>query len=107
MRILLLTARDPLQAGDGAVAVRLAATLAASGEQVTVALMEEAVSLARSEHETAGELAAAVAAGVEVLAEEEALARRAVHTLADGVKATGFGEITELVMDWADRRAWI
>lgn len=107
MKILLVTARDPLGAGDGAVTVRQAAMLAGEGHEVIVALLEDAVVLARSGHAATGDLTAALAAGVQVLAEEEALARRAVHRLADGVKTAGFGEIADLVMDWAERRAWI
>lgn len=107
MRVLLLTARDPLEAGDGALPARLAARLAEEGHEVVLVLLEDAVALCRPAHRDAAGIAAALGAGVRVLAEEEALARRAVHLLVDGVKPAELGEVVDLLMGWSDRRAWI
>ena len=107
MHLVLLTARDPLRAGDGAHPARTAADFAADGNDITLVLLEDAVTLTRPAHRDAGELAAAVAAGATVLAEEEALSRRAVTDLADGVKPTGLDEIVDLLMERSDRQAWV
>jgi predicted peroxiredoxin len=102
--VLLLTARDPLTTGDGAHAVRAAAELTALGQEVTLVLLEDAVTLARAGHRDRGELAAAIEAGVEVLVEEEARSRRAVEATV-GVKPTTFGEVVDRLVD--ARAAWL
>lgn len=107
MVVVLLLARDPLQAGDGSAPLDVATSVRAEGHDVVLVLLEEAVAVARPGHRHAPELAAAVAAGVGVVAEEEALARRAVHVLADGVKAGGFAEVVDLLMVRSDRQAWL
>lgn len=107
MNVLLLTARDPLQAADVAHPARLARQLASDGEDVVLVLLEDAVSLARSGHAWSDALTVAVEAGVEVLAEEEAIARRAVHRLVDGVKPVPFGEVVDRLFGWADRQVWL
>jgi hypothetical protein len=102
--VVLLTARDPLTAGDGAHAVRTAAELAASDHTVTLVLLEDAVTIARDGHRDVGELVAALDAGVEVLVEEEAIARRAVEPTA-GVKPTTFAEVVDRLVH--ARAAWL
>jgi hypothetical protein len=102
--VVLLTARDPLTAGDGAHAVRTAAELAVGDHAVTLVLLEDAVTVARDGHRDAGELAAALEAGVEVLVEEEAIARRAVAPTA-GVKPTTFGEVVDRLVH--AKAAWL
>jgi hypothetical protein len=106
VRFVLLTARDPLQAADVAHPARLARQLAGRGDEVTLVLLEDAVSLARSGHTWADALSAALGAGASVLAEEEALARRAVHRLVDGVKPVAFGAVVDELFA-ADRQAWL
>ncbi len=107
MKVLLLTARDPLHAADVAHPARLARQLAAAGEEVVLVLVEDAVTLARLGHAWSDALTAAVESGVRVFAEEEALSRLAVHRLVDGVKPTGLGEVVDLLFDWSDRQAWL
>lgn len=107
MNVVLLTARDPLQTADTAHPLRLARQLAGQGEDVTVVLLEDTVSVARTGHAWADTVTAALEAGVRVVAEEEALARRAVHRLADGVKPIALDEVVDLLFDWADRQAWL
>lgn len=107
MNVLLLTARDPLQAADVAHPARLARQLAAAGHDVSLVLLEDAVTLARVGHAWGDALAAAQEAGVRVLAEQEALARRAVHRLAPGVKTAGLGDVVDALFDWAERTAWM
>lgn len=104
MTTLLLTARDPLAAGDGAHPVRVAAELARAGEAVTLVLFEDAVTLTRVGHRDLEVLVDALDAGVEILVEEEALTRRAVATL-DGIKATTFPEVVDRL--GADRSVWL
>ncbi|MFN2555721.1 MAG: DsrE family protein [Nitriliruptorales bacterium] len=107
MRILLLTARDPLQAADVAHPARLARQLAATGEEIVLVLLEDAVTLARAGHAWSDAITAAQEAGVRVVAEEEALARRAVHRLLEGVKPVALGEVVATMFDWSQRQAWL
>lgn len=106
MKILLLTARDTLQAADVAHPVRLARQLTGDNEVVLV-LLEDAVTVARAGHAWSDTLAAAQEAGVRVYGEEEALARRAVHRLVEGVKPCDMGQVVEHLVDWADRQIWL
>jgi hypothetical protein len=103
--VVVLTARDPLTAGDGGHAIRAAAELAAAGHPAALVLLEDAVTVARDGHRDAGDLAAALEAGVEVLVEDEARARRAVEPTA-GVKPTTFGEIVDRLVT-AGRAVWL
>ncbi|MDP8929487.1 MAG: DsrE family protein [Actinomycetota bacterium] len=107
MRILLLTARDPLQAADVAHPARLARQLGAAGEEVVLVLLEDAVTLARAGHAWSDAISAAQEAGVRVVAEEEALARRAVNRLVAGVKPVAFGDVVNTMFDWSGRQAWL
>ncbi len=107
MKVLLLTARDPLRAADGDAPTTLAAQLAAEDHEVVLVLLEDAVVLARAGHRFADQLAEAASAGVRVLAEEEALARRAVVRPGGEVKPVGMPEVVDLLMEWSDRQAWL
>jgi hypothetical protein len=104
MTTLLITARDPLTAGDGAYPARTARDLARSGEPVTLVLLEDAVTLARLGHRDVEHLVGALDAGVEVLVEDDARRRRAVDPI-DGVKPTTFVEVVDRLI--ADRSAWL
>jgi len=107
VKVALLTARDPLQVADGTAPAQVAVDLADEGHEVTLVLLEDAVTPAREGHRLAGALAHAVRAGVRVVAEEEALARRAVNRLGEGIKPTTFGEVVDLLMQRTDRQAWL
>jgi predicted peroxiredoxin len=107
VNVLLLTARDPLQAADVAHPVRLARQLAAAGHDVTLVLLEDAVTLVRAGHAWSDAVVAARQAGVRVAAEEEALARRAIDRLVDGVKPITLGEVVDALFGWSDRQAWL
>jgi predicted peroxiredoxin len=104
MSTLLLTARDPLTSGDGAYPVRTATALAADGVEVTLVLLEDAVTLARPGHRDAADLAAALDAGVEVLVEDEAGSRRALAPV-ERVKPTTIGEVVDRLV--TSRVAWL
>lgn len=106
-RIVLMTARDPLAAGDGCYPARAARELADDDHEVVLVLLEDAVLLARDGHRNGAELDDTVAAGVRVLAEEDALARRAVSRPANGVKPTTFADVVDLLFSWSDRHAWL
>lgn len=106
-KIVVLTARDPVGAGDGAHALRAATDLAGEGHEVVLALLEGAVTLGRRGHRDGVDLTSALSKGVRVVAEDEALARRGI-TLGDGgVEPASMGEILELLMTWSDRQAWL
>lgn len=107
MNVAILTARDPLQAADVAHPARLARQLAVRGDDVVLVLLEDATSIARAGHAWSDAVVAALEAGVTVLAEEEALARRAIERLLDGVKPVALGEIVDTLFDWSDRQAWL
>jgi hypothetical protein len=104
MTTLLLTARDPLAAGDGPHPVRAAADIARTGEPATLVLFEDAVTLTRIGHRDLEVLVDALDAGVEILVEEDALSRRAVAAL-DGIKTTSFAEVVDRLS--ADRSVWL
>lgn len=106
-RIVLLTARDPLRAADTTYPARIAGELAAAGHDVTLVLLEDAVALARRDHGGAADLEAAIGTGVRVLAEAEALSRRAVASVGEGVKPTDLAEVVDLLMTRTDRQAWL
>lgn len=106
-RVAVLTARDTLQAADVAHPVRLARQLAAAGNEVMLVLLEDAVTVTRDGHAWADAVVAAQQAGVQVVAEEEALARRAVHRLVAGVKPIDLGEVVDALFEWADREVWL
>lgn len=105
-RILLLTARDPLGDGDGFAAARTATHLGADHE-VTFVLLEDAVTAARADHGLGAELVAATAAGVRVLVESEALSRRAISALGNGIEPIGYAQIADLLLAGSDRQAWL
>lgn len=104
MTTLVLTARDPLGAGDGSYPLRTAAGMARAGEPVTLVLFEDAVTLTRPGHRDIEDLVDALDAGVEVLVEQDAVARRAVAPL-DGIKDTTFDEVVDRLV--ADRSVWL
>lgn len=106
-RVVLLTARDPLRAADTTYPARVARDLAVAGDDVTLVLLEDAVVLARRSHSGAADLEAAIGEGVRVLAEEEALSRRAVAHVGEGVKPTDLAEVVDLLMTRTDRQAWL
>jgi len=105
VNVLLITARDPRE--DAGRPARVASAAAVEGHEVALVLLESAVTLARADHRDADALATAVAAGVRVLAEDEALARHAVVRIADAVKPTDLGEVVDLLFGWSERRAWL
>lgn len=107
MDTVILTARDPLRAGDGPHAARAARDLASAGHEVVLVLLEDAVVLARAGHRDAVALEEAIHAGVQVLAEEDALARRAVAEVGEGVETTGMPEVVDLLFGWSTRQAWL
>jgi sulfur relay protein TusB/DsrH len=106
-KILLLTARDPLQAADGAHPARLARQMSSAGVEVRLVLLEDAVTLARSGHAWSDAVIAAVEVGVDVRVEEEALARRGIERVLDGVKPTDLSEVVDALFDWSDRQSWL
>lgn len=106
-RVVLLSARDPLRAADTAYPARVAAELAADGHEVTLVLLEDAVVLARRGHAGAEDLEGAIGNGVVVLAESEALARRAVERVGAGVEPTDLAAVVDLLMTRSDRQAWL
>lgn len=106
-RIVLLVARDPLRAADGADPAHMARSLAAEGHEVTLVLLEDAVAMARQAHRDAEVLQQAAAAGVRIVADEDAMSRRGVADRAAEVRPAGLGEVVDLLFDWSDRQAWL
>lgn len=104
MSTVIITARDPLGAGDTTHPVRTAAALARSGEPVTLVLLEDAVTLTRLGHRDLEVLVGALDAGVHVLVEREARDRRGVEPI-DGVADTTVDEVAGLLD--ADRSVWL
>jgi sulfur relay protein TusB/DsrH len=107
MNVLLLTARDPLQATDVAHPARLARQLAGEGDEVVLVLLEDAVTLARAGHVWSDALHAASEVGVRVLVEDEAASRRAVRELVEGAETVELGGVVDLLVGWSERQAWL
>jgi hypothetical protein len=63
--------------------------------------------LARAGHSDAQLLEEALHSGVQLLADEQALSRRAVARLGEGIKPTGMPEVVDLLFGWAERQAWL
>lgn len=106
-RIVLVTARDPLRAADGTDPAHMARSLAGDGHEVVLVLLEDAVAMARRSHRDAPALAKAAAEGVRLIADEDALSRRAVADRGEDVEAAVLGEVVDLLFDWSDRQAWL
>lgn len=104
MSTVIITARDPLAAGDGTHPVRIAADLARTGEVVTLVLFEDAVTLSRLGHRDLEVLVGALDAGVEVLVERSARDRRGVDPI-EGVSVTTMDEVVDLLS--AERSVWL
>jgi predicted peroxiredoxin len=98
-----------LVSGDPAWPLSLATAWAASGDEVTVVLLDTAVEAARAGHRLAPAVAAVVERDVRVLAEEQALRRRSLQPdrLVDGVKLATLDEVADLVADGASKAVWL
>ena len=103
MRVVLLASEEH----HAARAVGAARDLAGAGHEVVLALLEDAVRIARPRHHLGELVADAVAAGVRVLVDDEALARVAARRVADGLKPTDLGEVVDLLLGWSDRQVWL
>ncbi|CAN5601497.1 hypothetical protein BH23ACT7_BH23ACT7_04350 [soil metagenome] len=103
MRIALLVS------GDLPWALRLARRWVAGGDAVTVVLLDGAASSARRGHAHAEAVKDGAAAGVVVLAHDDALRRRAIRGdgMLDGVKTVDLDEVADLVLDGADKVMWL
>jgi len=82
---LLIESRDPFESNDVAYYYELARGLQASGNQVTLLLVQNAVLVTRPSAQAPG-LAALASAGVKILADDFALKERGITKLRDGVQ---------------------
>jgi sulfur relay (sulfurtransferase) complex TusBCD TusD component (DsrE family) len=81
---LLIESRDPFEVNDVAYYYDLSRALVASGNEVTLFLVQNGVLAARPSARS-GVLAALAKAGVKVLADDFSLAERGIAKLADGI----------------------
>ncbi len=97
---LLIESRDPFESGDVGNFLDLAKTLAASGEHVTLFLMQNGVLPARHGAKS-GPLAALAANGVEVLADDFSLQERGIsaNRLIPGIKAVPLSVVIDQMAD--------
>lgn len=101
-RYLLIESRDPYSSGEAAGSAQLAVGLRRRGHEVTLLLVQNGVQPARREAQ-APDLHSAIAAGVEVLADEFALRERGVTVgnLTPGVRAVPLSLAVErMVLGW-------
>jgi hypothetical protein len=91
---LLIESRDPFESNDVAYYFELARDLAASGNEVTLYLVQNGVLAARPSKKSSL-LTALAGAGVSVVADDFSLAERGITRLADGLRAQSI----ELVVD--------
>lgn len=103
MRTALLVSRDL------AWSLSLATEWAGAGDEVTVVLLDAAVSAVRRGHDSAGAVKKALAAGAVVAAEEQSLRARPVPTdeRADRVKILNLDEVADLLVDGTDKVVWL
>ena len=81
---LLIESRDPFEVNDVAYYYDLSRALVASGNEVTLFLVQNGVLAARPSA-CSGALVALAKAGVKVLADDFSLAERGIAKLADGI----------------------
>ncbi len=88
-KYMLIESRDPFESNDVAFAYELATGLAKAGHDVTMMLVQNGVLPARRGADAPG-LAAVIAAGVHVLADDFALAERGIDAgrLAAGITSS-------------------
>jgi len=101
--------RSILTSADPALALRLATTWQAGGDVVTVVLLDAAAATARPGHSGGDTLRAAVAGGVRIAAESDALARRGLEAtgLADGVSVIDLDEVADLLTARGSQAVWL
>jgi hypothetical protein len=87
MEYLLIESRDPFECGEVGYYYALAKDLAFAGNRVTLLLVQNGVLAARANAQAPG-LAAAVKAGVSVLADDFSLKERGIARLREGVTST-------------------
>jgi intracellular sulfur oxidation DsrE/DsrF family protein len=97
---LLIESRDPFESGDVENFLELAETLAASGQRVTLFLVQNGVLSARHGARS-GPLAALATNGVEVLADDFSLQERGIsaNRLIPGVKAAPLSVVVDQMAD--------
>lgn len=90
-------------------AVDLARTWKGQGDEVTIVLLDGAAAAARQGHAEAVSVSDALGLGLEVLAHDDALRRRAIRAdrTLEGVKAADLDEIADLVTEGADKVVWL
>lgn len=89
--------------------LRLAAMLRDRGAQVTVVLLDRGADLARPAHPSRARVTDAIAVGVEVLVDTDALRRRGIAPTAvtDGIKPTDIPAVGDLLVDGTDSVVWL
>lgn len=89
--------------------LHLAATLHRPDAQVTVVLLDRGADLARPAHPSHDRVDEALAAGVEVLVDTDALKRRGIDAtdVADGLKPTDLPAVGDLLVDGTDKVVWL
>jgi len=95
-----------LLSGDLVWGLRMATTRIAT-EQVTVVLLDKAAAAARPGSPNAAAVTSAVAAGVTVLAHDDALRRRGIGQVAEGIGVSDLDRIADLLVDGANQVAWL
>ncbi|GIL05686.1 MAG: hypothetical protein BroJett031_22060 [Betaproteobacteria bacterium] len=93
-KYLLIESRDPFESVDADRWCELAVGLKRAGHEVALFLVQNGVLPARAECKTGG-LERALAAGVEVHADEFSLRERGIEALASGVKTAPIALVTD------------
>lgn len=89
--------------------LELASAWRRAGDDVSVVLLDAAVTAARGSSADAGIVRAAIDAGVTISAEAGALRRRGITeaALADGVKVCDYDEVADSITEGAERVVWL
>jgi len=95
-----------LLSGDLVGSLRMATTRIAT-EQVTVVLLDRAAAAARPASADARAVTAALTAGVTVLVHDDALRRRGIGQVLEGIGITDLDRVADLLVDGVDQVAWL
>ncbi|MDQ3537845.1 MAG: hypothetical protein M3415_03460 [Actinomycetota bacterium] len=95
-----------LLSNDLAGGLRMATSRLATG-QVTVVLLDRAAASARPGSSDAAAVTTAITAGVTVAAHDDALRRRGIQQVVDGIQVVDLDRVADLLTGGADQVAWL
>ncbi len=105
-RYLIVDSRDLTEYTGGRFIQKTAEQLQASGNQVTLFLIENGVIAARQGSQMSANLTALSQQGATVLADDISCSARGVLRLADGVTQASVDRLADLIVEGSDKVLW-